>query len=123
MKGKWKGFAKDYGGSGRENNKPVNGKDYNIAGSKSVNRVNSINTVSNSHSMPTSSTPNSVTRNYLNGKLNSERYFGQEGKAYLDIDYSNHGNPATHPRVPHEHNISFDKNNKMHRGKEKGIQK
>ena len=69
------------------------------------------------HSIPKTSSPNTVIRNYKNGALSSERYFGSDGKAYLDIDYSDHGNPSTHPFVPHQHNITFDNDGKMHRGK------
>lgn len=126
MKGNWDGFSGGGGGSGSVGDSGggslVNGKDYNSAGSSSVGKVDSVTTISNSHSVPTTSTPNSVTKNYKDGKLSSERYYGDDGKAYLDIDYSDHGNPATHPRVPHEHSISFDDNGNMHRGKEKGIQ-
>lgn len=50
----------------------------------------------------------------INGNLNSERYYDDDGKAYLDIDYTNHGNPKTHPKVPHEHKITFI-DSKMHR--------
>jgi hypothetical protein len=37
-----------------------------------------------------------------------ERYYNQEGMAYLDIDYTDHGNPKMHPNVPHEHDIRFN---------------
>lgn len=43
--------------------------------------------------------------------------------AYLDIDYTDHGNPKTHPTVPHEHSINFDDDGNMNRGKEKEIKK
>ena len=125
MKGNWAGFSGGGGNSGGGchdgDSGLVNGKDYNSAGSSSVGKVESVSTLSNSHSVPIISTPNSVTKNYRDGKLNNERYYGEDGTAYLDIDYSNHGNSLTHPHVPHEHIISFDENGKMHRGKEKGI--
>lgn len=73
--------------------------------------------------MPISGSLNSATRNYKNGSLYTERYFGSDGKPYLDIDYSDHGNSATHKIVPHEHSIHFDVNGKMHRGKEIGVKK
>lgn len=100
-----------------------NGVDYNTANSQSVKQVDHIQTLSEVHSIPIVSSPNSVTRNYRNGSLYTERYFGENGKPYLDIDYSNHGNPSTHKNVPHEHIIEFDTNGKMHRRKETGIQK
>ena len=76
-------------------------------------------TVSNSHSMPQTGTPNSATKNYKDGKLSTERYYGSDGKPYLDIDYSNHGNAKMHPHVPHEHKITF-KDGKMNRAKSDG---
>lgn len=80
---------------------------YNSAGSKSVRDVTSVSQTNNPHSMPESGTPNSVVQKVKDGKLITERYFGSNGKPYLDIDYTNHGNPKMHPVVPHEHNISF----------------
>lgn len=94
---------------------PVNGEDYNTAGSNSVGTVDSANTTSDLHSVPQHGTPNSVSKNYKNGKLDSERYYDANGDAYLDIDYTNHGNSKLHPDVPHEHSIHFDENGKMRR--------
>ncbi len=123
MKGNWPGFSgARLGGKQDGDGGYINGEDYNSAGSSSVGKVDSITTLSNVHSVPTTSDPNSVTKNYKDGKLNSERYYDEDGNAYLDIDYSNHGNPWTHPQVPHEHSISFDENGNMHRGKEKDIE-
>lgn len=45
------------------------------------------------------------------GSLISERYYNDSGYAYLDIDYNNHGNPKTHPEVPHQHEIKIKGNN------------
>lgn len=122
MKGNWSGFLqiKTTGGSNGGSDY-TSGVDFNSAGSNSVGKVESITTLANSHSLPTTAAPNSVIKNYKEGKLNSERYYGEDGRAYLDIDYTNHGNPSTHPHVPHEHSISFDEHGKMHRGKEKEI--
>ncbi len=86
---------------------PKNGEDYNTAESSSVGDVQYVQTVANEHSMPLESTPCSVTRNYREGILTTERYFDESGKPYLDIDYTNHGNAKTHPHVPHEHRITF----------------
>ena len=110
MKGNYSGFGGS-GGSGNAGNDsgddPKNGKDYNTAGSSSVGQVDSVQTVSEVRRMPMSSSPNSVIRNYRNGSLYIERYYGSDGKPYLDIDYSDHGNPNTHPDVPHQHTITF----------------
>ncbi len=32
-----------------------------------------------------------------------ERYYGADGLPEKDIDYTDHGNPKTHPKVPHIH--------------------
>lgn len=93
----------------------VNGTDYNTAGSKSVGKVVSTTTTNDLHNIPQQGTPNSVSQNYKNGQLNSERYYDDNGNAYLDIDYTNHGNSKLHPDVPHEHSIHFDEDGKMHR--------
>ena len=86
----------------------VHNADYNIAKSNSVRKVDSTKKVNDAHDMPIESEPNSVIQNYKKGNLTTERYYGEDGKAYLDIDYTNHGNPKMHPNVPHEHNISFE---------------
>lgn len=80
---------------------------FNNAASKSVKIVDSIVQVYNARSMPECGDANSVVKNYKNGSLSTERYFDEKGKPYLDIDYSNHGNPKMHPIVPHEHNIEI----------------
>lgn len=118
-----KGYNSDYGGGGNGSDGSVNGKDYNGAGSKSVGQVDTVNITSDNHSVPTKGEPNSVTKDYKDGKLSSERYYGEDGNAYLDIDYSDHGNPKTHPTVPHEHIIWFDDDGGFHRGRDKGINK
>ena len=121
MKGDYSGFGSsgNYVGASDSGGSFKNGSDYNTAGSKDVGQVDSIQTVSNLHSKPVSSTPNSVIKNYKNGKLSSERYYGKDGRPYLDIDYTNHGNAKTHPHVPHQHKISFQ-DGKMHREKTEG---
>lgn len=109
-----KGYNSDYGGGGGTDGSE-NGVDYNSAGSSSVGKVDSVSIVADEHSLPTSGTPNSVTQNYKDGKLHSERYYGEDGKTYLDIDYTDHGNSKMHPQVPHQHKIMYDNNGKMHR--------
>ena len=32
-----------------------------------------------------------------------ERHYGADGWADKDIDYTDHGNPKRHPKVPHTH--------------------
>ena len=97
------------------NTLPVNGTDYNLAESSSIQRVEHIEETNNAHSIPQHGIPNSVLRNFKNGNLVTERYFDSNGDAYLDIDYTNHGNAKMHPDVPHEHRCYFDSNGKMHR--------
>lgn len=118
------GAAGGSGGTGGVNegmgSGPVNGVDYNTAKSSSIKVVNNVVVTANQHTMPIDSTPNTVVKNYSNGKLSTERYFDKEGNAYLDIDYSDHGNPKTHPVVPHEHEIKIT-NGKFRRGKDRRI--
>lgn len=80
---------------------------FNNAASKSVKAVDSISQVYNVRSMPERGDANSVVQNYRNGNLSTERYFNEDGLPYLDIDYSDHGNPKMHPIVPHEHDIEL----------------
>ena len=80
-----KGYNSDYGGGGNSSSSsgPVNGKDYNTAGSSAVGNVDSVSIVADEHSLPTEGTANSVTKNYKEGKLDQERYYGDDGKMYL----------------------------------------
>lgn len=113
LKGDYSGFSSG-GGNNDNTNKTVsavNGIDYNTAGSSNVGVVHTIQTLANVHTMPTTSTPNSVSRNYREGKLATERYFNQKGEPYLDIDYTDHGNKKMHPFVPHEHKIVYEDGN------------
>ena len=45
----------------------------------------------------------SVSKKVINGYVATERYYNSKGEAYLDIDYTCHGNPKRHPYVPHIH--------------------
>lgn len=36
-------------------------------------------------------------------KLLTRRWFNKNGRATRDVDFTNHGNPKAHPKVPHEH--------------------
>ena len=109
-----KGYNSDYGGGGGIDGSE-SGLDYNSAGSSAVGRVDSVEIVVNAHEIPITGAPNSVTKDYKDGKLKTERYYGEDGKAYLDIDYTDHGNSKTHPHVPHQHKITFDDDGNMHR--------
>ncbi|WP_029067227.1 hypothetical protein [Lachnobacterium bovis] len=102
-----KGYNSDYGGGGSSSSSssPVKGKDYNTAGSSSVGKVDSVSIVADAHGLPKEDTGNSVTKSYKDGKLDQERYYGDDGKPYLDIDYSNHGNPKMHPKVPQKSKV------------------
>ena len=37
------------------------------------------------------------------GNIVTRRWYDENGKAYKDVDYTNHGNAKNHPKVPHEH--------------------
>lgn len=80
---------------------------YNSAFSRDVGVVSSISTTKE-HAIEKTSTPNSVMIKYVKGNKISERYYDENGKAYLDIDYTDHGNRKTHPIVPHQHVIRWE---------------
>lgn len=54
---------------------------------------------------------------YKDGKLNTRRYYGKNGKADLDIHYTNHGNTKLHPKVPHRHKWGYNSKGKWAPGK------
>ena len=57
--------------------------------------------------------PNSTTDLlYENGKVKQRRFYGPDGKAEYDIDFTDHGNPSIHPRV-HRNNWKWDGNRPM----------
>lgn len=58
---------------------------------------------SSSNSLPVKSKPNSKSVRYSNGEKIQERYYDENGEAKMDVDYTNHGNPKRHPKVPHRH--------------------
>ncbi|MST88890.1 hypothetical protein FYJ79_04750 [Sharpea azabuensis] len=74
-----KGYNSDYNGGSIPY--LVNRKDYNAASSSTVGKVDSVSIVANVHSLPTTGTANSVTRNYKEHKLEQERYYGNDRKA------------------------------------------
>ena len=97
-----------------------NGSLFNTAGSSSMKQVDTKTTVSDCHDISMTGNANSVTQSYKDGKLTKERYYDENGNAYLDIDYSDHGNSKTHPTVPHQHHITW-KDGKPHRGKDEEV--
>lgn len=66
----------------------------------------------NKNKLPIVGPPNSVLQNPLGNK----RVYGPDGKALKDIDSAH---PNNHPELknPHEHDWTWDKNGKPHRGK------
>ena len=100
----------------------INKISYNTAGSTDVGKVTKI-VKNNDHSTPIKGTPYSVNQKHdERGNLISERYYDINGNAYLDIDYSNHGNSKLHPIVPHQHRITIT-DDKIVREKGEKIQK
>lgn len=49
---------------------------------------------------------------YKDGKLNTRRYYKKDGKAEVDIHYTNHGNAKKHPKVPHRHAWGYNSKGK-----------
>ena len=84
---------------------PIGGCSFNEYNSKSVKNVEFYTKSNNVHNAPMNYAPNSVFIRCKGGKYYSERYYDDNGNAYLDIDYSDHGNPKMHPVIPHEHKI------------------
>ena len=82
----------------------------NFKNSKLVKDVNEYFAHRNHDSIPSCGKPNSVVKKIVNGYVVSERYYNDIGEAYLDIDYTCHGNPKTHPEVPHIHRWYKDEN-------------
>ncbi|MCU5706195.1 RHS repeat-associated core domain-containing protein [Bacillus wiedmannii] len=52
---------------------------------------------------------NSITYHIKRGKLYQKRYYDHKGKAWKDIDYTDHDNPKAHPVVPHKHYWNWKK--------------
>ena len=63
--------------------------------------------VTNKKSLPMTGTPRTsqdkTADGTWNGKVLQRRYYDKNGNADLDIDYTDHGNPKDHPKVPHRH--------------------
>lgn len=70
------------------------------------------------HTISTKGVPNSVCQKFdSDGKLEKERQYDYRGRAELDIDYTNHGNPSRHPNVPHAHKRDWSNPNNPIRSK------
>ena len=89
----------------------------NFRGSKLVGKVELYFAYRNHESVPSRGKPNSVVKRIVNGYVVSERYYNEKGEAYLDIDYTCHGNPKTHPEVPHIHRWHKDDNGHLIRSR------
>ena len=46
--------------------------------------------------------------NFLENGKKTIRWYDSEGKAYRDVDMSDHGNSKEHPEVPHEHTWEYN---------------
>jgi hypothetical protein len=79
-----------------------------MAGSSEVGKVSSGKIVGIGEKIPNTSTPNSVVQKRDGDKVIAERYYNEKGEPYLDIDYTDHGNPKRHPIVPHKHSIKYE---------------
>lgn len=90
---------------------------YNFLNSKCVNKVTWCSAYGKGESIPSKSRPNSVIKKVVDGYVVSERYYNEKGEAYLDIDYTCHGNPTTHPEVPHMHRWNRSENGDLSRNK------
>jgi len=73
--------------------------DDRIAGRK----ADSHSTEKQTKSLPTTGKEFSSKDLVKDGKVIQRRYYGKNGKAQMDIDYTNHGNAKKHPKVPHRH--------------------
>ena len=59
------------------------------------------------HSLPMTSIPNStIEQTDDQGKVIRIRHYDENGNAYKDVDYTDHGRPDTH-KVPHTHIIEI----------------
>lgn len=41
------------------------------------------------------------------GNVKTRHWYDSDGKAYRDVDMSDHGNAKEHPEVPHEHTWEY----------------
>ena len=89
---------------------------YNFYNSKLVRKVTNTIISTQGVSIPIKHIPNSVSKKIINGYVVTERYYNEKGEAYLDIDYTCHGDSKNHPYVPHIHRWTKDENGELKRG-------
>lgn len=89
----------------------------NFMGSTCVKKVTNYRSCGKGQSIPTRYSPNSAIKKIVNGYVVSERFYDEKGDAYLDIDYTCHGNPVTHPEVPHMHRWCKKENGELTRNR------
>ncbi len=88
----------------------------NFMHSAQVKRVATCSSSQEGRSVPSHSRANSVIKKIVDGFVVTERFYDENGEAYIDIDYTCHGNPEKHPEVPHIHKWSKDENGNLCRG-------
>lgn len=88
---------------------------YNFYKSKLVGNVNQTYIANKGVSIPKTGTPNSVSKKVIAGYVVTERYYNSNGEAYLDIDYTCHGSPDSHPYVPHIHRWTRNEQGELYR--------
>ncbi|MFD1425582.1 DUF4244 domain-containing protein [Kroppenstedtia sanguinis] len=99
------------GGSGEEKSHTKNWDRARKKGEKVKDRHTETN-----EKLPVKSDIHSSKDLVKDGKLVRRRYFDEHGRARMDIDYTNHGNPKQHPKVPHRHDWKW-KDGVLNRGK------
>lgn len=75
----------------------------NFCCSKLVKKVEYCASCTKGYSIPRKYRPNSVAKRLMGDYVVQERFFDENGNPHLDIHYTCHGNPKTHPYVPHIH--------------------
>ena len=90
---------------------------YNFCNSKLVGRVDGCFPSYEGKSIPSKFKSNSVIKKIVNDFVVTERYYNEDGEAYLDIDYTCHGKPVAHPAVPHIHRWTKDEHGHLTRAK------
>lgn len=88
---------------------------FNFYHSKLVKKVTTTVLSDKGVSIPKVFKANCVSKKIINGYVVTERYYNNKGEAYLDIDYTCHGNPKKHPYVPHIHRWYKDENGNLKR--------
>lgn len=109
--------VKPGGGSAKPKPKPTTAQVYNTAKSKGTKTAShsKVSKSTKTKSLPYKSSKPYSSKDFYDGKkLKQRRYYDKNGKAQMDIDYTNHGNAKLHPKVPHRHNF----NSKGVRGKD-----